>query len=82
MVQGATFFTYAIVNAFSSDGRRIVTASADKTARVWDGENGAAIAELVGHKDPVRSAVFSPDGRRIVAPLINAYHFVLSWDAP
>jgi AAA-like domain/WD domain, G-beta repeat len=36
--------------AFSPDGRRVVTASADRTARVWDGEKGTVIAELRGHQ--------------------------------
>jgi predicted NACHT family NTPase len=53
--------------AFSPDGKRIVTASADKTARLWDAETGKQIGEpLRGHKDWVRSAAFSPDGKRIV----------------
>ena len=53
--------------AFSPDGKRIVTASADKTARLWDAETGKQIgAPLVGHEDAVWSAAFSPDGKRIV----------------
>ena len=52
--------------AFSPDGSRIVTASADNTARLWDAKTGAAIATLSGHKDAVFSAVFSPDGSRVV----------------
>jgi Novel STAND NTPase 1/WD domain, G-beta repeat/TIR domain len=53
--------------AFSPDGRRIVTASSDKTARLWDAETGKPIGEpLRGHEKAVWSAVFSPDGRRIV----------------
>ena len=32
--------------AFSPDGARVVTASADKTARVWDAATGKAIAVL------------------------------------
>ena len=53
--------------AFSPDGKRIVTASADKTARLWDAETGKPIGEpLTGHKDAVLSAAFSPDGKRIV----------------
>jgi WD40 repeat protein len=52
--------------AFSPDGTRIVTASVDKTARIWDGSIGQEIAVLRGHKSLVLSAVFSPDGRRIV----------------
>ena len=52
--------------AFSPDGSRIVTASNDKTARVWDAATGIAIAVLSGHEGPVWSAAFSPDGSRIV----------------
>jgi WD40 repeat protein len=42
-----------------------VTASNDKTARLWDGV-GQELAVLEGHTEPVRSAVFSADGERIV----------------
>ena len=51
--------------AFSPDGSRIVTASADKTARLWDGKTGAPLATLAGHEDVVSSATFSPDGGRV-----------------
>ena len=51
---------------FSPNGTRIVTASDDKTARVWDATTGNVIAILRGHQDLVRSAAFSPDGSRIV----------------
>src|SRR5690349_18278358 len=52
--------------AFSRDGSRIVTASWDKTARIWDAASAKEIAVLRGHDDSVRSAAFSPDGSRIV----------------
>ena len=44
-------------------GRRIVTASEDKTARVWDATTGKALSEPMKHDDAVRSAQFSPDGK-------------------
>ncbi len=52
--------------AFSPDGTRIVTASDDGTARVWDARTGQQVLLLSGHTDRVLSAVFSRDGRRIV----------------
>ena len=50
---------------FRRDGTRIVTASRDRTARLWDAATGKALTMLVGH-DVVGSARFSPDGSRIV----------------
>ncbi|MBZ0172753.1 MAG: serine/threonine protein kinase, partial [Phycisphaerales bacterium] len=52
--------------AFSPDGTRIVTASLDSTARVWDAGTGVSLTELTGHTGHVQSASFSPDGTRIV----------------
>ncbi|HET7538453.1 MAG TPA: WD40 repeat domain-containing protein [Polyangiaceae bacterium] len=51
---------------FSPDGARVVTASWDRTARVWQTTTSKLLAELSGHSDAVMSAVFSPDGTRIV----------------
>jgi TPR repeat protein len=51
--------------AYSPDGTRIVTASADKTARIWDAQTGTQLAVLSGHGDRAHSAVYSPDGTRI-----------------
>src|SRR5256886_2204682 len=51
---------------FSPDGRRIVTASWDKTARLWDAASGKPVGEPMKHEDEVNSAQFSPDGQRVV----------------
>jgi WD40 repeat protein/serine/threonine protein kinase len=47
---------------FSPDGRRVITASQDHTACVWDAVTGNAITSL-RHDNVVRKAAFSPDGR-------------------
>jgi eukaryotic-like serine/threonine-protein kinase len=52
--------------AYSPDGRHIVTASADSTARIWDAATGLEVMVLRGHTQNVRSAAFSPDGREIL----------------
>ena len=52
--------------AFSPDGARVVTASRDYTARLWDVPTGASLAVLQGHPQTVASAAFSPDGARVV----------------
>ncbi len=46
--------------AFSPDGKRVVTASKDKTARVWDPETGTQIALLKGHDGTVRFRRLQP----------------------
>ena len=43
----------------------MVTASWDKTARLWDAATGKELARLA-HEGIVRAAAFSPDGARIV----------------
>ena len=51
---------------FNPDGKRVVTASDDNTARIWEADNGKEIAQLKGHTGGVLSAGFSPDGERVV----------------
>src|SRR5204863_6087453 len=67
--------------AFSSDGRRIVTANegGGEDATVWDADNGKKLLSLKGHRPWVFSAVFSPDARRIVTGSDD--HTAKVWDA-
>ena len=52
--------------AFSRDGTRVVTASADHDARIWDAGSGVLLQVLLGHFAIVSDARFSPDGRWVV----------------
>ena len=51
--------------AFSPGGKRVATASSDKTAKIWDAATGQGIVTLRGHSASVESVVFSPDGKRV-----------------
>ena len=51
---------------FSPDGRRLVTASRDRDAILWDVASGKALRVLRAHFNAVSDARFSPDGRWIV----------------
>ena len=55
---------YAV--AFSPDGKRVLTGSYDKTARLWDAATGEAVATLEGHTGAVDAVAFSPDGKRVL----------------
>ena len=50
---------------YSPDGRRVVTASVDQTAHVWNADGTGQPVILRGHTAPVNTARFSPDGARI-----------------
>jgi WD40 repeat protein len=57
-----------IVNdaAYSIDGKYIVTAGADKVARIWNAQTGEPLQTLVGHTSMLLVALFSPDGKHIL----------------
>src|SRR6185436_846880 len=47
----------------TSDGRRVVSASKDRTLKVWDLASGRAEATLEGHAYVVTACTVTPDGR-------------------
>ena len=51
---------------FSPDGQQVLTASMDKTAKVWSAASGECLRTLMGHTGRVKSAVFSPDGQQVL----------------
>jgi WD40 repeat protein len=65
--------------AFSSDGKRLATASQDGTAKVWDAANGRELLTLRDHLGLVNSVAFSPDNKRLATASSN--NTVRVWDA-
>ena len=65
--------------AFAPGGARIVTASVDRTARIWDATSGAELVRLKGHRGLVRGASFDPDGSRVVTASMDGT--VGLWDS-
>jgi WD40 repeat protein len=66
------------VAAFSPDGKRIVTGSADHTLRLWDASTGKEQLVLTGHTADC-GACFAPDGKRIVS--YSSDRTIRCWDA-
>jgi WD40 repeat protein len=65
--------------AYSPDGTRIVTASDDQTARIWNATTGLELTVLVGTGAGMQSAAFSPDGTRVVTAMADGTAAI--WDA-
>jgi WD40 repeat protein len=54
------------IAVFSPNGEKILTASDDYSAKLWDAKTGQHIHTLKGHNREVFSAVFSPDGSQVL----------------
>ncbi len=64
---------------FSPDGEKVVTASFDRTARVWDARTGQPLIPAMEHAKSIGGVEFSPDGRRIVTASDDSTARI--WDA-
>jgi len=53
--------------AVTPDGKRAVSASSDKTLKVWDVDTGRALRTLEGHSGVVHGVALTPDGMRAVS---------------
>ena len=57
--------------SFSPDGSKVVTASFDKTAKIWNTQTGVCERTLTDETYWFLSASFSPDGQKIVTALTD-----------
>jgi WD40 repeat protein len=64
--------------ASTPDGKQVVSASADKTLKVWDVTTGRELATLDGHQGRVWSCAVMPDGQRAVSA--SADQTLRVWD--
>ncbi len=89
---GSTLYTYTghsdsvSAVAWSPDGKRIASGSADKTVQVWDAANGGHVFTYTGHSGTgkfggVSAVAWSPNGQRIASGSGNPNTAVQVWDA-
>jgi WD40 repeat protein len=64
-IKGHTDWINKVV--YSPDGKRLATASRDRTVKVWDSASGKEVLTLKGHPGNVKSVVFTPDGKKLVS---------------
>ena len=64
--------------SISSDGRRLLTASIDKSMRLWDLVTMKEVRQFKKHEGQVFAAVFSPDAKTAVSA--GRYGAVIQWD--
>ncbi|HRY54141.1 MAG TPA: caspase family protein [Spirochaetia bacterium] len=65
--------------AFSPDGKLALSASSDKSLKLWCLESGRLLRSIEDSADALRGCAFSPDSSRIAA--IGADGSVFLWDA-
>jgi len=53
--------------AIAPDGKRAISASADKTLKIWDTDTGIELRTLTGHTGEVRGVAIAPDGNTAIS---------------
>jgi hypothetical protein len=69
--------------ALTHDGKRLLTGSADRTARLWEISSAETLKVLEGHRGGIATVAVRPDGKQAVTGsgnLIPADHALRLWD--
>ena len=53
------------------DGQKVVSASSDKTLKLWDLASGVEIFTFTGHTDYVTAVAITPDGQTIISGSVD-----------
>ncbi|MEG4329313.1 WD40 repeat domain-containing protein, partial [Microcoleus sp. herbarium5] len=73
---GHTDSVYAV--DLAPDGKRAISASYDKTLKIWDTETGTEVRTLTDHTDVVEALAIAPDGKTVISA---SWHNTLKiWD--
>ena len=58
---------YVNAVAIAPDGKTAISASGDKTVKIWDTESCTELRTLIGHTSEVNAVVIAPDGKTAIS---------------
>ncbi len=65
--------------AVSRDGTLLASGGQDKVLRFWDARTGASLGASIGHREPILTIGFPPDGERVITASAKR---IKAWELP